>query len=99
YLAPIGTDPSGRFDLRRLETRGGLPIAAFALLLLALAGRLLAEVSRGRLAVVHLNLAERGSFYRKAAVLAAAKLAGGRVLLHLHAAQIVQFHGSMNGAG
>ena len=45
--------------------------------------------------MVHLNLAERGSVYRKAVLLAATKLVGGRVLLHLHAAQIVQFHASM----
>jgi glycosyltransferase involved in cell wall biosynthesis len=50
------------------------------------------EAARGRLAVVHLNLAERGSVYRKAILLAATKLVGGRVLLHLHAAQIVQNH-------
>jgi glycosyltransferase involved in cell wall biosynthesis len=99
YLASLETDPSGRFDLRRLETRGGLHIAASPLFLLGAAGRVLLEGARGRLAVVHLNLAERGSFYRKAIVLAAAKLTGGRVLLHLHAAQIVQFHGSMNGVG
>jgi glycosyltransferase involved in cell wall biosynthesis len=53
----------------------------------------------GRLAVVHLNLAERGSVYRKAVLLAATKLVGGRVLLHLHAAQIVQFHNDMGGSG
>jgi glycosyltransferase involved in cell wall biosynthesis len=32
-------------------------------------------------------------------LLAATKLVGGRVLLHLHAAQIVQFHGSMGTTG
>lgn len=99
YLASLEQDPSGRFDLRPLETRGGLHIAASPLFLLAAVGRVLLEGARGRLAVVHVNLAERGSFYRKAAILAAAKLAGGRVLLHLHAAQIVQFHAAMNGLG
>lgn len=99
YLASLRQDPSGRFQLRRLETRGGRHIAASPLFLAAATARVLAEGARGRLAVVHLNLAERGSFYRKATVLAAAKLAGGRVLLHLHAAQIMQFHASMNGAG
>ena len=99
YLASLERDPSGRFDLKRLESRGGGHIALSPLFLTAAMGRILAEGVRGRLAVVHLNLAERGSVYRKAALIAATKLAGGRVLLHLHAAQIVQFHGAMNSMG
>ncbi len=99
YLASLERDPSGRFDLKRLESRGGGHIALSPLFLAGAMGRILAEGIRGRLAVVHLNLAERGSVYRKAALLAATKLAGGRVLLHLHAAQIIQFHGAMNGGG
>jgi len=99
YLASLEHDPSGRFDLKRLESRGGGHIALSPAYLIAAIGRIFYEAACGRLAVVHLNLAERGSVYRKAALLAATKLAGGRVLLHLHAAQIVQFHGSMNGLG
>ena len=99
YLASLERDPSGRFDLKRLESRGGGHIALSPMFLAGAMGRILVEGIRGKLAVVHLNLAERGSVYRKAALIAATKLAGGRVLLHLHAAQIVQFHGAMNGAG
>jgi glycosyltransferase involved in cell wall biosynthesis len=99
YLASLRQDPSGRFDLKRLESRGGGHIALSPLFLTLAVGRIFLEAARGRLAVVHLNLAERGSVYRKAVLLAATKLAGGRVLLHLHAAQIVQFHGSMGPAG
>lgn len=99
YLASLERDPSGRFDLKRLESRGGGHIALSPMFLAGAMGRVLAEGIRGRLAVVHLNLAERGSVYRKAALIAATKLAGGRVLLHLHAAQIVQFYGAMNGGG
>lgn len=99
YLASLRHDPSGRFDLRRLESRGGGHIALSPFFLLLAVGRIFLEASRGRLCVVHLNLAERGSVYRKAALLAATKLVGGRVLLHLHAAQIVQFHGSMGAGG
>ncbi len=99
YLASLERDPSGRFDLKPLESRGGRHIAASPLFLTAAIGRIFLEAARGRLAVVHLNLAERGSVYRKAALLAATKLAGGRALLHLHAAQIVQFHASMGPAG
>jgi glycosyltransferase involved in cell wall biosynthesis len=99
YLASMRKDPSGRFDLRRLESRGGGHIALSPFFLASAVCRIFIEAARGRLGVVHLNLAERGSVYRKAVLLAATKLAGGRVLLHLHAAQIVQFHGSMGGAG
>ena len=99
YLAAMRHDPSGRFDLRRLESRGGGHIALSPLFLAMAVGRILLEAARGRLAVVHLNLAERGSVYRKAVLLGATKLVGGRVLLHLHAAQIVQFQASMGGTG
>jgi glycosyltransferase involved in cell wall biosynthesis len=99
YLASMRHDPSGRFDLKRLESRGGGHIALSPLFLALAVGRIFQEAARGRLAVVHLNLAERGSVFRKAVLLAATKLAGGRVLLHLHAAQIVQFHGSMGKTG
>jgi glycosyltransferase involved in cell wall biosynthesis len=99
YLASMRQDPSGRFNLRRLESRGGGHIALSPFFLTVAVGRILLEAARGRLAVVHLNLAERGSVYRKAVLLGATKLAGGQVLLHLHAAQIVQFHGSMGRIG
>ena len=99
YLASLGRDPSDRFDLQRLESRGGGHIALSPLFLAGAVGRIFLEAARGRLAVVHLNLAERGSVYRKAALLAATRLVGGRVLLHLHAAQIVQFHDSMGATG
>lgn len=99
YLASMRQDPFGRFDLRRLESRGGGHIALSPIFLGAAVGRILLEAARGRLAVVHLNLAERGSVYRKAVLLGATKLAGGQVLLHLHAAQIVQFHESTGRIG
>lgn len=99
YLASLERDPSGRFELKRLESRGGLHLALSPAFLAVAVGRIFIEAARGRLAVTHLNLAERGSVYRKAALLAATKLAGGRVLLHLHAAQIMQLHSAMGGRG
>jgi glycosyltransferase involved in cell wall biosynthesis len=99
YLASMRRDASGPFDLRRLESRGGGHVA-FSLVFVALAVvRILLEGTRGRLAVVHLNLAERGSVYRKAVLLGATKLAGGRVMLHLHAAQLVQSHATTGRLG
>jgi glycosyltransferase involved in cell wall biosynthesis len=90
---------SDRFELRRLESRGGGHIALSPFYLAVAVARIFREALRGRLAIVHLNLAERGSVYRKGVLLAAAKLCGARALLHLHAAQIVQSHGSMSVAG
>ncbi|WP_428489959.1 glycosyltransferase family 4 protein [Rhodopila sp.] len=99
YLASMQQDPTGRFDFKRLETRGGGHIALSPLFLALAVARIWLEASRGRLAVVHLNLAERGSVFRKAVLLAATRLVGGRVLLHLHAAQIMQFHAAMGRPG
>jgi glycosyltransferase involved in cell wall biosynthesis len=99
YLASMRQDPFGRFDLRPLESRGGGHVALSPFFLTVAVARILLEAARGRLAVVHLNLAERGSVYRKAVLLGATKLVGGRVLLHLHAAQIVQFHESIGRIG
>jgi glycosyltransferase involved in cell wall biosynthesis len=99
YLASMPRDASDRFDLRRLESRGGGHVANSLVFVALAVGRILLEAARGRLAVVHLNLAERGSVYRKAALLAATKLAGGRVLLHLHAAQLVQSYATTGRPG
>jgi glycosyltransferase involved in cell wall biosynthesis len=99
YLASMRPDFWGRFDLKPLESRGGGHIALSPLFLGLAVLRIVLEAARGRLAVVHLNLAERGSVYRKALLLAATKLVGGRVLLHLHAAQIVQYHASTGRIG
>jgi glycosyltransferase involved in cell wall biosynthesis len=95
YLADLGTDPSGRFALERLVSRGGGSLLASPLYLAWAALRIFWGAARGRLAIVHLNLAERGSVYRKGVLLYAAKLAGVKVLLHLHAAQIIAYHDSL----
>jgi glycosyltransferase involved in cell wall biosynthesis len=60
---------------------------AFALttLRLAVAGVL------GRIDLLHLNVAERGSFWRKAALLWLGKLLGIPVVLHCHGAELVQW--------
>jgi glycosyltransferase involved in cell wall biosynthesis len=95
YMADLGTDPTGRFDLVRLESRGGGSILLSPFHLAWAVLRIFAGAARGRLAVVHLNLAERGSVYRKGVLLYAARLVGVKVLLHLHAAQIIAFHASL----
>ena len=99
YLASMRPEFWGRFELKRLESRGGRHIVLSPFYLAAAVWRIFHEAVFGRLAVVHLNLAERGSVYRKAVLLAATKLAGGRVLLHLHAAQIIPYHASAGRTG
>jgi glycosyltransferase involved in cell wall biosynthesis len=99
YLAATRQGSVRRFEFKRLETRGGGHIALSPFFLALAVGRIWLEAARGRLAVVHLNLAERGSVFRKAILLAATRLVGGRVLLHLHAAQIMQFHAATGRPG
>jgi glycosyltransferase involved in cell wall biosynthesis len=95
YLASLHTDQSGRYRLVPLESRGGGRLIMSPFFLATAALRILGEALLGRLAVVHLNLAERGSIYRKGFLLFVAKLVGARVLLHLHAAQILAQHRKM----
>lgn len=75
-----------------LESRGGGSLAAAPLVLLRALLRLLAARASGTLGLVHLNVAERGSLLRKGALLASARLLGARVVVHLHAAQIIAFN-------
>ncbi len=59
----------------------------------------LARIARGRLsgrlAGVHVNMAERLSLFRKGAVIAACRALGVPVVLHLHAAQLHRLYQSL----
>jgi len=82
-------------ELRPLDTRGGAN-AAYSFWVLATA---LARIARGRLngrlAGVHVNMAERLSLFRKGAIIAACRALGVPVVLHLHAAQLSPFYHSL----
>lgn len=82
-------------ELRPLDTRGGAN-ALYSFWVLAGA---LARIARGRLngrlAGVHVNMAERLSLFRKGAVVVACRAVGVPVVLHLHAAQLHQFYHSL----
>jgi len=99
YLADRGTDSAGRFDLQPLETRGGRSILLSPLYLAAAVGRMAGAAMRGRLGTVHINLAAGGSLYRKAVIQLAAKLLGGRVLLHFHAGRMIDFYEQLPALG
>lgn len=80
--------PHEAAELRALETRGA-DSALFSLWVLTTA---LAKIVRGRmsgrLAGVHVNMAERLSIVRKGAVIALSRALGIPVVLHLHAAEL-----------
>lgn len=78
-------------DMRLLATRGSGHVAgsiphAFAFCVNMLAARL-----RGRIDVVHINLASHGSTYRKLAIAGWAKMLGIPYVLHLHGGEYMAF--------
>lgn len=88
--APV--QDSQHAQLRPLETRGAGP-AAWSLVVLAGALlRLLSGRLSGRLAGVHVNMAERLSLVRKSVLILACRALGLPVVLHLHAAQLPPFY-------
>lgn len=83
---PVSDERSA--ELRPLDTRGAGSPAASALVLAQALVRLVRGRLSGRLAGVHVNMAERLSLVRKSAVVAASRALGLPVVLHLHAAQL-----------
>lgn len=83
---------AGSAELRPLDTRGGANAAySFWVLVTALVKLVLGRLS-GRLAGVHVNMAERLSLFRKSAVVISCRALGVPVVLHLHAAQLHHFY-------
>jgi len=99
YLASMQDGPVSRYHFKLVETRGGGHALLSLFHMIIAAGHIGGAAISGRLALVHLNLAEGGSVYRKGFLLAVARLIGARVLLHLHAAQIRKVHAPVNGIG
>jgi len=84
-----GADPDERHArLQPLDTRGCGSAAASLWVLARAMGRLVRGRLDGRLAGVHVNMAERLSLVRKSALIALCRLLGIPVVLHLHAAQL-----------
>lgn len=88
--------PANAAELRPLDSRGGAS-ALFSLWVLLTA---LAKIFRGRLegrlAGVHVNVAERLSFVRKALIVVTCRALGVPVVLHLHA-QMNGFYDALPG--
>ena len=87
--APV--TPVGGARLRSLDTRGpGSAWASFLVLLGALWKLVRARLD-GRLAGVHVNMAERLSLFRKGTIVVASRALGVPVVIHLHG-QMQAFH-------
>lgn len=80
--------PAERARLVPLDTRGGGAASMSAVVLTMALARMFASKLTGKLAGVHVNMAERLSMYRKCVVVLTARALGVPVVLHLHAAQL-----------
>jgi glycosyltransferase involved in cell wall biosynthesis len=72
-------------QLRPLDTRGGAHAVFSLWILLTAMAKLVRGRLQGKLAGVHVNMGERMSLFRKAAVVVACRALGVPVVLHLHA--------------
>lgn len=88
YLVQYQARAAGDAELRPLDTRGGGHVLASLYFMPRALLTLLWQRLCGRLAGVHVNMAERASMVRKGAVVVFARLIGAPVLIHLHAAQM-----------
>lgn len=84
-------DSMGSARLRPLDTRGGGSAMTSSLILVTAVLRIIFGRLGGRLAGVHVNMAERLSLFRKAVIIAVCRGLGVPVVLHLHAAQFPAF--------
>lgn len=88
--------PPSAAQLRPLDSRGA-GSAAFSMgVLLKALGKIAYGRMTGRLAGVHVNMAEKLSLFRKSAIIVACCLLGVPVVLHLHA-QMYQYYGTLPG--
>lgn len=78
--------------LMPLDTRGGFSAIYSAWAMLIALFKLAKGRLNGRLAGVHVNMAERLSLFRKGVVIVACRALGIPVVLHLHAAQLHHFY-------
>jgi glycosyltransferase involved in cell wall biosynthesis len=92
YILQSGGDRYGRVKFELLDTRGsGRAMWSVPYTLLAVAKIWHAQLT-GNLAGVHVNLGDRGSAARKGFVVVMARLVGAPVVLHLHAAELVEHY-------
>ena len=84
-------------EMRFVDTRGSYHIAFSPLFFSWALLRLLAVGLTGRVSIIHVNVASRGSTVRKFFVVATATALGVPVVLHLHAAIFEDFYSGLPG--
>jgi glycosyltransferase involved in cell wall biosynthesis len=98
YILQSGGDRLGRVHFEALDSRGqGSAFLSVPLILTAILC-IWRSALLGRVAFVHVNMAERGSLFRKGLVIFCVRLAGVPVVLHLHAAELVAQYRKANRA-
>ena len=90
YLADQATDGRYRFEFVESRGRGAALLSVWPLL--RAAWTIWRRARAGGDLLLHVNMAERGSVFRKGALLHLGRALGVRTILHLHAAEIVPFH-------
>lgn len=88
YILQSGGDRLGRIRFEALDTRGSGSAKGSIGLTARAMGRIWGARLRGEVALVHVNLGDRGSAARKGLVVVLARAAGVKVALHLHAAHL-----------
>lgn len=74
-----------------LDTRGDGSAVASPVYLLRTLARLASLLARGKASVIHINVSENGSFWRKAAVQLTADLFSCPTVVHLHGATFMEY--------
>jgi glycosyltransferase involved in cell wall biosynthesis len=92
YILLSGGDRQGHIQFKTLDTRGNGHILFSIPLVLAAVLRIWFSALRGRVALVHVNMAERGSLLRKTFVILCVRLTRAPVVLHLHAAELIRLY-------
>ncbi len=95
YLVQHQMRQDGATELRPLDTRGGGHVVMSLYFLPKAMATLLWQRLTGRLAGLHVNMAERASAVRKGLLVVFARLIGAKVLIHMHAAQMHHVYRAM----
>jgi glycosyltransferase involved in cell wall biosynthesis len=89
YLAQAG---AAGITFRRVESRGGGHVLGSLRYMVSAAWAITRQAAAPGHCIVHVNMAEGSSVFRKGALLLLARALGLPVVLHLHAADIISFH-------
>lgn len=88
YILRTASDAGGRFSFAPLVTRDMRGRIFSFLLMMKAIGRILGNRLRGRVALVHVHMGDRGSAVRKGIIVLFSRMFGVPTLLHLHAVEM-----------